>query len=113
MALTVLGCEGDVGPMGPAGPEGPEGPPGPAAEILVGTAFVNSEGSAIVNFSGVSVEEAVVSCWLSSTGDGWLHVGTDLDGPTCGAGNTSTGLTVVVINASPGWIFMATVAAGA
>lgn len=111
--MLVAGCEGPMGPRGPEGPQGPEGPEGDPAMLHTSTDQVNSQGEASVTFAGLSVEDAVVTCYLSDNQNGpWLIIGTDTDSATCGAGNSSGGLSVVVQGAPSGWWFMATAATG-
>lgn len=116
LPLALLACTGDQGPMGPQGPqgpEGPEGPPGPGSTMFVQTATVGSDGSAEVSFPGLQVESSLVNCWLSDEPDGpWSKIGTDIDGPQCGARNSGNDMLVRIAGAPPGWHFMVTAVTG-
>lgn len=105
--MLVTSCEGPTGPEGPQGPAGPQGPP---SELVVQlrTATIDGDGLARVVFPKFQVETTIVNCWLSNTGEAWLLVGTDINGPVCGAGNLADALEVVLLGGVPGWIFMAT-----
>lgn len=124
VTLVFVGCEGPTGPEGPQGPsgsqglagqqgpQGPQGDPG-AADVLVQSTTVEEDGTALLVFANAQVENSVVTCWLSDTSAGpWFKVGTDLEGPSCAAGNGGGNLGVFLIGSPPGWIFMATVVTG-
>ena len=114
LALALsLGCSGDIGPVGPTGPAGPQGQPGVSADVQSQMVRITSDGTAVVGFAGLQVEDAVVNCWMSdSTAGPWLAIATDLfTGLSCGAGNSGPDLRVGLVGGIAGWWFLVTVVA--
>ena len=79
--VLMLACEGPVGPQGPPGPAGPpgatgpQGPPGQdgaSPATFHRTGVIPLEGGVAYLFPNVSLETAVVGCWIGTTVDGVL-----------------------------------------
>jgi len=118
LILALAGCEGDPGPTGPQGPEGPAGPAGPegpsgaSAEVQSQMVQIAADGTAALTFSGLQIESAVVTCWMSDNPGGpWLGIATDTYSEiACGTDNSGAELDVMLIGGVPDWWFMATAA---
>ena len=76
--------------------------------------LIAADGSALLTFVGLQVENTVVTCWMSdNTAGPWLAIATDLaSGVSCGVSNMGSNLGVAIIGGVPGWWFLATAAAG-
>jgi hypothetical protein len=111
IALAV-GCRGDIGPMGPQGPQGSpgatgaQGPAGAPYNYFVGSAVVGSNRMADIHLpagAGTQTRPPSISCYIGD-GTGFLLLGTDLSGPTCGMVWLGSNWRVRIIDSPPGWI---------
>ena len=126
LIMTVLAfaaCSGDVGPTGPAGPAGATGPAGLTgpqglagldASFIFGMVTVDGIGRASVTFPNAQIESSIINCYISTTSVGpWLSIPDGFwitDSEFWLVDNNGSDLDVFLVNGTPSWLFLVTLA---
>ena len=106
LLLLLIACEGPVGPEGPPGPQGERGETGPSAQSVSYTGRLDDEGTGGVSIEDTHIQDIAANCWMSQRGEVWLLLGTDLDGPTCGAIQDGNDLVIAIVDGVPDWHYL-------